>query len=124
MDREFSKDISAYKRKAAKGFSRTELLFGMLILAVGTIQIYFFTSLGIHMLIATYLAMPLTIVIGFLCFFKKKEYTLFGLLLKKRELKKTSGAMPYRSEEELKILTLTTELQRKGGRYDKKKERK
>ncbi len=123
MEREFSKDISAYKRKAAKGFSGVELAAGALTLAVGAAQIYFFTRLGIHMLISTYLAMPLTIIMGFLCFFKKKEYTLFGLLLKKQELKRSSGPMPYRSEEEGKIVRLMEE-QQKGDSYGRKKKKR
>lgn len=123
MDREFSKDISSYKQKAAKGFSGVELAAGALTLAVGAAQIYFFTGLGIHMVIATYLAMPVTITLGILGFYKKNGYSLPGIIMKNRELARSSGAMPYRSEEEGKIVRLMEE-QQKGELYGKKKKKR
>ncbi len=123
MDREFSKDISSYKQKAAKGFSGMELAAGGITLAAGAAQIYFFMGLGIHMIIATYLAMPVTITLGILGFYKKNGYSLPGILMKRRELAGSSGAMPYRSEEEGKILKQMEEEQ-KGESYGKKKKKR
>lgn len=104
MDREFSKDISKYKRKAVKGFSKKELFTGAVIVVLCAGQMYLFMALGMHTILAFYLAMPLTMLAGMLGIYKYKGYTLLELYLKRKELVKTSGAMPFRSEEEKEIL--------------------
>ena len=118
MDREFSKDISKYKRKAVKGFSKKELFTGIVIVVIFAGQMYLFMALGMHKILAFYLAMPLTMIVGMLGIYKIKGYTLLELYLKRKELMQSSGAMPYRSDEEKQILKLVQMEKQKTARKE------
>ncbi len=100
MDREFSKDISIYKKKAWKGFSTYEIMVGVGVIALGSAITWFFmTKFKLPMIAAGYMDSFLIIPIIFLLFKKKRGYTLIQILLKRKELRMTSGKMPYRSDE-------------------------
>ena len=111
MNRRFSKDISIYKRTGWKGFSTTELVIGILGVAVGTAISWILVSrFNLPMLLAGYVVAIIVIPFYFLFFRKKKNQTIIQIVIKEKKLRKSSGEMPYRSHES-EILKMESELE-------------
>lgn len=113
MDREFSKDISSFKKDVWKGFSKEELTViiaaVMLGCVVTLVAVWYF---GLSFSDAVYPASVVGVPVIYACFKKENGIPLIQVILKKRKLKKTSGKFSYKSSE-MRILELRQ--RKKGG---------
>lgn len=123
MDRQFSKDISQYKKAAWKGFSKEELAVILAALAAGCLLTYICVRyLGMSYDNAVY---PGSIVVApiIYCYFKKeKGIPLIRVILRKRQLKKENQKYPYKSSE-MRMIEIEKELNQKE-MLDEKKHKK
>lgn len=111
MDREFSKDISAYKKKAWKGFSMAELIIGLAAIAGGGgITFLLVEYVHIPFMFTVYITGFISVPIIYIFIKRDRGYTIPEIMIRKRELRKTSGKLPYVSHEMLILLEM-----KKGG---------
>lgn len=105
MDREFSKDISAYKKKAWKGFTLSEVIIGLAAIAGGGIITFLLVEyVHIPFIFTVYITGFVSVPIIYFFIKRNRGYTILQIVVRKRELKKTSGKMPYRSHEMMILL--------------------
>lgn len=121
MDREFSKDISSFKKDVWKGFSKEELIVIISAVMLGCVVTlvavrYFKMTFEDAIYPASIIGLPVIYA-----FFKKENgIPLIRVMLRKRRLKKTSGKLNYKSSE-MRILKLETEEKRR--RLDEQRKR-
>lgn len=109
MDRKFSKDISEYKKDIWKGFSAEEMAVIIAALIIGCLITYLSVKFfGISFNDAVYPASLAGIPVVYLFFKKENGISLIKVILRKRNLKKTSGKYDYKSSE-MKIIELEKE---------------
>lgn len=109
MDREFSKDISSYKKDVWKGFSKEELTVILMAVLIGCVVTYVAVRyFGLSFSDAVYPASMVGIPVIYVFFKKENGMPFIQVILKKRKLKKTSGKFNYKSSE-MRILELESE---------------
>lgn len=109
MDRKFSKDISEYKKDIWKGFSAEEMAVIIAALIIGCLITYLSVKyFGISFNDAVYPASFAGIPVVYLFFKRENGIPLIKVMLRKRNLKKTSGKYDYKSSE-MKIIELEKE---------------
>lgn len=123
MDREFSKDISSYKKEAWKGFTKEEMAVILAALAAGCLLTYIcFRYLGMAFDNAVYPGSMAVAPVIYSYFKKENGIPLIKVILKKRKLKKEKQKYAYRSSE-MKILEIEKEQARQEA-LDEKKHKK
>lgn len=124
MDREFSKDISGYKKDMWKGFSTTEVVIIISTLILGCLTTYIFVKyIGMSFDNAVYPASLIGIPVIYVFFKKENGIPLIKVILIKRELKKTSGKLGYKSSE-MKILDVEKTESRRIADEERKRKKK
>lgn len=113
MDREFSKDISSYKKEAWKGFSKEEMAVILAALAAGCLLTYICVKyLGIAFNSAVYSGIFVIAPVIY-CFFRKEnDIPLIKVFLRKRQLKRENQKYSYKSSE-MKVIELEKEEQQR-----------
>lgn len=120
MDRQFSKDISVYKKKALKGFSVREVLAGIGAIIAGCLISYLLIHyLRLPLMFTVYITGIVTAPVIYLFIKTDRGYTMPEIIKRKRELKKTSGKLPYKSYE----MRMIDEMEKERKHAGKKKKR-
>lgn len=124
MDRNFSKDISRYKKDIWKGFTTEELIVILVAGIVGFITTYIAVKYcGISFDNAIYPASFVGVPVIYLFFKKENGIPLIKVLFRKRELK-SSAKLPNKSSE-MRILELeNNERKRQMDEEARKKKRR
>lgn len=124
MDRNFSKDISSYKKDIWKGFSREEIIIILISLVLGCSATYILVkymnmSFDDAVIPASLACCPVV----YLYFKKENGIPLIKVIIRKRILKRTSKKLDYKSSE-MQIVEMEAEERRQRLNEEKRRKKK
>lgn len=127
MNKPINKDIDAYRQDVWKGLSARELVYGSIALISGAaliLVLYF--KLGMPVNVASMIAIPVVIGVGFNGFYTKNNMTAAEIIKKAVKIK-FGKPLVYKScsqrEYETLVLLEKEKVKKKGAGHGKKAER-
>lgn len=124
MDRNFSKDISSYKKDIWKGFSKEEIIIILIAISYGCVTTYLFVKyMGMSFDDAVIPASFVCCPVIYMYFKKENDIPLIKVIIRKRILKKTSGKLEYKSSE-MQIFEMEAEERRRMLNEEKRRKKK